>query len=417
VSAERVRQAAGRLGAEDAADLLVRHAEQAFTEEALMAEIGRRFAAKDVAPGANLGGARVTVDEREKLRGAAEEALVHRARGSRAALVAGGEHFRGASLLEIGCELAGVRMRGLTKMQQVEQVLARSTHVSSDFPLILANVSNKFLRDAYEQAPRTFEPFTRVRTVPDFKTITVTALGDAPALLPVVAGGEVKWGTVGEDAETYAVAQYARALTVSEVTLVNDDLDAFTRLPAMWAAAAASIESDLVYTTILMGNPNLRAGGALFQNAAARGNNLAGTGTTIDVTNVGVGEAVMMNQRTPEGRPMNIRPAFLVTGTARSVLARQVTGSVLFPSAPANINPFAGQLTPIADARVTGNTWFLIANPSQIDTIELAFIDGMVGPVVEQFPEVSRLGITIRAKHAVGAAPIDYRGLYRNPGA
>jgi hypothetical protein len=423
VSAKRVRELGARLGGDAAADLLEAHSETPFTEERLMAEIGRRHLSLDTAP-MQSGGGRVLVDEREKHRAAATEALVHRGTGSRAALKEGGEIFRGRSMVEIGCEMAGINTRGLVRAEMVEQLLARSTHVSSDFPLVLAAASNKFLRDAYEAAPRTFAPFVRPRTVADFKAISVTALGDAPALLSIPQGGEVKWGTVGEDAQVYALATYGRAVNLSRQMLVNDDLDAFSRLPVMFGRRAASLESDLVYTSILMGNPAMRTGGALFQTGAVRGANLAASGTTIDITTIGAGEAVMMNQLGigPDGTAtggdrLNIRPSFLVTGTARSVLARQMTSAQMVPSASASINPFAGQLQPIVDARITGNAWFLIANPGDVDTIELAYLEGQTGPMISEHTTISHDGIGLRALFDVGAAAIDYRGLYRNPGA
>lgn len=427
VSVETVLDMAARaaLPEREQLELVAAHRAAPFTHEALIAEIGKRWAAKDQAPVTHQGSsARVTVDEREKLRGAAIEAIAHRGSASREALKQGGEHFRGRSLVEIGAELAGINVRGLTRAEMVEEVLARSTHVTSDFPLVLAAVSNKFLRNSYEAAPRTFLPFTRVRTVPDFKNINVVALGDAPRLLQIPTGGEVKWGTIGEDSQVYAVASYGRALTVSRVMLVNDDLDAFARLPQMFGRAAADLEGDLIYTGILMGNPNLRTGGALFQNAAARGNNLAAAGSAITVDNVGVGESVMMSQRgigpdgtATGGAPINVRPQFLITGTARSVAARQLVASTIVPSQTSAVNPFAGQLQAITDSRITGNTWFLAASPNQIDTLEMAYLEGAVGPTVSQFAEVTRDGISVRAIHDVGAAAIDYRGLYRNPGA
>ncbi len=426
VTATLIRTLAGNamLPATEVLDLMARHDEKPFTHDELVAEIGKRWAAKDEAPQAQFGSpARVTVDERDKVRGAAIEAIVHRGTVSREPLKEGGELFRGRSLVEIGAELAGLNTRGKTRIELVDEVLARSTHVTSDFPLVLAAVSNKFLRNTYEAAPRTFLPFTRVRTVADFKNINVIALGDAPRFLPVPEGGEIKFGTMGEDSAVYAVASFGRALTVSRRMLVNDDMDAFSRLPQAFGRAAADLEGDTVYP-ILTGNFAMRTGGNLFQTGAVRGANLAATGTAITVDTVGVGEAVMMNQRgigpdgtATGGSPLNIRPAFIITGTARSVQARQLVASTIVPNQTASVNPFAGQLQPIVDSRVPNNMWFLAADYNAVDTLEIAYLEGAVGPTVSQFPEVTRDGIVMRALHDFGASAIDYRGLYRNPGA
>lgn len=419
VGAARVMDAARRAQLVDAAvcELLLAHDAAPFTEERLMAEIGRRWAARDEATYPVRAVTRVLVDEREKLRDAAVEAVTHRGLGSRAGqFAAGGERFRGMSLVEMGCELEGINPRGKTRAE-LASLLLRGTHVSGDFPQVLGNAANKFSRRAYEAAPRSFGDFVNTRTVPDFKSITVAALGDAPVLERIREGGEIRFGTIGEESEIYQLITWGRAVTVTRQMLVNDDLGEFSRLSTAFGRRAAEVEADLVYTTILMGNPNMRVGGALFQAAAARGNNFVSTGTALTVDNLAIAEQRMMDQVGIDGARLNLRPRFLVVGSARKVAAQQVTASVIVPNTTSAVNPFAGQLEVRVDSRITGNTWFLIADPQLTDTIELAYLEGREGPVIEEFATVEHDGISFRCLHDVGAAPIDYRGLFRNNGA
>ncbi|MBF0214595.1 MAG: hypothetical protein HQM00_13705, partial [Magnetococcales bacterium] len=146
-----------------------------------------------------------------------------------------------------------------------------------DFPGILANVANKTLRTAYEAAPRTFQPFCRQVTANDFKAMNRVQLGEAPALNKVNEGGEYKRGPLGEGKESYRVETYGKIISISRQVLVNDDLNAFTRIPQLFGVAAANLESDVVWG-IINSNPNMGDGVALFH---ANHKNLAAAGTVI----------------------------------------------------------------------------------------------------------------------------------------
>ena len=73
-------------------------------------------------------------------------------------------------------------------------------------------------------------------------------LGEAPHLLEVGESGEFTYGTMGEGREVYALLTYGRIIGITRQTLINDDLDAFTRIPSAFGASAADLESDLVYS-------------------------------------------------------------------------------------------------------------------------------------------------------------------------
>src|SRR5690606_11229474 len=119
-------------------------------------------------------------------------AILHRYQPSGHQLEDGARQYRGMSLLDMArdcLEVAGVRPRGLSRMELATAALnmqrAGGMHSTSDFPLILANVANQTLRQAYEAAPRTFTPFTRQTTAADFKPVSRVQLGEAPKLVKV----------------------------------------------------------------------------------------------------------------------------------------------------------------------------------------------------------------------------------------
>lgn len=353
-------------------------------------------------------------------RDAMSEALLHRHAPADFQLSDRGRDFRGLSLIELArhaLERRGVSTRGLSKMEvATEALLGRAgLHSTSDFPFILANVANKTLRRAYETTPRTFTAWARQRTIVDFKQVSVTQLAGAPSLLAVPESGEFTYGTIGEGREVYALLTYGRIVGITRQVLVNDDLDAFTRVPAAYGAAAADLESDIVYS-ILTGNPNMADGDPLFH--ASHGN--LGTAGGISETSLAEAYRLFGNQRGLEGRQISVLPRFIITPPgARSVEARKnVTATT--PNAVAGVNAFANRLETVEEARLIppsgADPWFLAADPARIDTVEFAYLEGQQGVYTETRTGFEVDGIEIKARHDFAAKAIDWRGLYRNAG-
>lgn len=346
-------------------------------------------------------------DETETRRAAVAEALMHRYSPANK-ITDAGKQFMGRSLMEISRELleaGGVKTKGMSK----DEVATRAMHTTSDFPYILANVANKTLRAAYEAAPQTFRPFCRQVTAADFKTIQRTGLAGAPALEKVNEHGEYKYGTIGEAKESYALASYGKIVALTRQTIINDDLNAFTRLPEMFGRAAADLESDTVWG-IITANAAMNDGIALFH---ASHSNLP-TGAAISVAQLGVVRAAMRKQTGIEGRPINVQPAFLLVPAALETIAQQFLSSAYVPEAAANINPFAGTMQIIAEPRLDASSataWYAAAAPGQIDTIEYAYLEGNQGVFLESRQGWEVDGMEIKCRLDFGAAAIDFRGL------
>ncbi|MCL5779193.1 HK97 family phage prohead protease [Limibaculum sp. FT325] len=367
--------------------------------------------------------ARGGMESEAAYRDAVTEALLHRHAPGAYPLPDRAREFRGMSLIELAkdaLDRRGTRTRGMSKLEAASAALAMRSgagyHSTSDFPAILANVANKTLRDAYASTPRTFTAWARRATIADFKPVQRTQLGGAPDLHKVLESGEFTYGTIGEVKEVYALATYGRIVGITRQTLINDDLDAFTRIPAAFGASAADLESDIVYA-ILKQNPAMGDGTALFD--AAHGN----VGTASAITEAALAEAYRLfgKQRGIEERLVSILPRFLLVPPGRrSVEARkQVTATT--PGSTAEVNTFAGRLDVVEEPRLIPETgedpWFLAADPARIDTIEYAYLEGQQGVHTETRMGFEVDGIEIKARHDFASKAIDWRGLYRNAGA
>ena len=360
-----------------------------------------------------LGGRNEAITRRD----AVANALLHRYSPTLFQLEDAARQYRGMTLLELARESlgnVGVNTRGLSR----DEVATRALHSTSDFPEILSAVTNKTLRQAYEAYPRTFMLFCRQVLATDFKAMHRVQLGEAPQLLEVGESGEFKRGTLGESKESYKVKTYGRVVAITRQTLINDDLDAFTRIPAMYGNSIAQLESDVVWG-VITANPAMADGNALFHTTHK---NLAGTGAALAVEAVGAARAAMAKQTGLDKKTvLNVRPAFLIVPASLELKAEQMVAQNLVPAATSNVVPQSIRtLAPISEPRldaVSETAWYLAASPNQIDTIEYAYLEGQQGAYIETRNGFDVDGVEIKCRLDFGAKAIDWRGLYKNPGA
>jgi len=360
----------------------------------------------------------VTRDETESRRAGIMAALLHRYDPAVFPLKDDlGRDWAGQTLLDLArecLELSGTRTRRLPRHEIAK--LALST---SDFPSILADVANKTLRQAYEAYPRTFLPFSRRRSAVDFKNINAVQLGEAPSLMKVNEKGEFTHGSIAESKETYKLATYGRIVSITRQTIINDDLSAFTRIPAGFGVAAATLESDTVWG-IITSNPAMGDGVTLFH--ANHANLNTGAGSALALAGLGAGMAAMAKQKGLDGvTVLNVQPRYLVVPVALQLTAFQMIAPNLAPAKSADLVPdYIRALTPIAEPRLDAastTAWYLFASPDQIDTIEYAYLEGQDGVYIETRQGFDVDGVEIKARLDFGAKAIDWRGLQKNVGS
>lgn len=339
------------------------------------------------------------------------------------------EEFRGRSLIEIGrVWLAAHGERDAYKWSaaQVGAKLMNSRSIAlaastSDYPSILADALGKRLRNAYAEYPATWAAWAGRTTTPDFKSIKRPALHSLSDLQEIPEGDEYTFKSMQESQQTYEVKTYGIGTRLTRQMLVNDDLSAFDRLPQMAVAAARRLEDDLVYAQ-LTSNPTMAEdNAALFVTAHAN----IGTGA---ITNgaVSAGRVKMALQTDLEGATLHLRPATLlvpvtIEDTARQLVAAQeLRNTASDTEYMVNTYSFLKSLQVVADPRLDANStaeWYLASSPDQIDTVEVAFLEGEETPVVEEQEDFNSDVRQMKVRHTVGARVIDFRGLFRSTGS
>lgn len=311
---------------------------------------------------------------------------------------------------------AGKSIRGLSADRAVQLGLKTRMHTSSDFPLILENIAGKVLREKFKQAPGTFGMITRKSTVSDFKETSRVAMGEGPDLVEVPEGAEYKYGTIGEGGEKYKIATYGRIFNVTRQTLVNDDLGAFSRVPMLFGSAAMRLINGMAYA-VLTNNAVMADGNALFHSLHG---NISDPGAELSIDSLSAARLAMRYQTGIDGVVLGITPRYLVVSPTLETLADTLINTPSgydLEEGVGQANPFYKKLDLVVDAALTGNGWYLSADPNLFDTIEVGYLDGIDTPQLFTDQGWTVDGTEFKVRIDVGVKALDWRGLYYNAGA
>lgn len=365
-------------------------------------------------------------DEADKFRLAAQHGTMLRMGFTpKEALAPGHEQFRGLRMHELArvcLKRAGVPgAEYMSPNEAAERVLRLSAGgaSTSDFAAVFQDAAHKRLLNAFEEAGSTWRPWCSIVPASDFKEIHGVSLSEAPDLDLVTEHGEYKESSFKDKQESYAVGKYGKLVGLTLEMIVNDDLRAFQRLPKLLGAAAARKESDVVYG-LLTSNPTMReTGKALFHTAHK---NLAATAGAVGSETLSAARQAVRLQKGMGGAVLNLAPRYLLIPTTYETSADILLRSMSLPESGMSsgvANPWAGKLIPVTDARLdaaSADAWYLVADPNQIDTVEVAFLDGAEQPTLTEHEEYKSDAIVWKVRHIFGAGIMDYRGFYKNSG-
>jgi hypothetical protein len=307
-------------------------------------------------------------------------------------------------------------------------VIMAGAMTTSDFSNILANIAHKSLLKGYEEAPETFQVWTGVGLLTDFKPAKAVDLGLFPSLTQVDEGAEYSYAAMSDRGVTRMLATYGKMFAISRQAIINDDLSAFTKIPAKMGNASKRTIGNLVYA-VLTSNANAPDGNPLFANSgsvAANHKNLAasGAGSVFSASSLDAGRASMGKQTDPDNikQGLNISPAYALVPKALQGTANQTFASQSEPGQenPAVANRVANMAEVVAESRLdvaSTTAWYLAANPNQYDTLDVEYLNGVQAPVLEQKEGWNVDGVEFKVRIDAGVTLKDFRGLYKSPGA
>ncbi|EOT1268486.1 ClpP-like prohead protease/major capsid protein fusion protein [Escherichia coli] len=315
----------------------------------------------------------------------------------------------------------GISVGSFLNRSQV--VNAAFTHSSSDFSHILAGGAEKSVLKGWQDSGETFQKWTRTGSLSNFHEAKRVGLNGFSKLDKVPEGAEYKYITTSDKGVPIALATYGNIFSVTRQAIINDDLTQLTTIPMAMGRAAARTVGNLVYL-LLTSNGKFTDGKALFH---ADHKNLIAK----DMDMVGLDEArkLMRLQEDANGDSLNITPAFVLVPAALESAARRaiLSSSSVFPVGDeSTINQNPGIINVVKDMaeviveprldKANSKEWY-VAAAKGMDTIEVAYLDGMDTPYLEEQVGFTVDGVAWKVRIDAGVAALDYRGLLKSSGA
>lgn len=296
------------------------------------------------------------------------------------------------------------------------------THSSSDFSHILAGGAEKSVLTGWQNSGETFQQWTKAGSLSNFHEAKRVGINGFSELRQVREGAEYKYATTSDSGVPISLATYGEIFSITRQAIINDDLNQLTTIPAAMGRAASRTVGQLVYLA-LIANPKFTDGKNLYH--ADHKNLLA---LDMDMEGLNAARKAMRLQEDANGNPLNVTPSFIIVPAALEGAANRaiLSSSSLFPvdgSGTANQNP--GIVNVVKDMaqviveprldKYDPKEWY-VAAAQGMDTIEVAYLDGMDTPYLEQQEGFTVDGIAWKVRIDAGVTALDYRGLVKSTG-
>ena len=362
-------------------------------------------------------GVSITMGEAEsdKFRAAAQDAVLMAAGIPVADAAPGANELRGYSMIELARESLqreNVKANFGDNMELARQAI----NSTSTFPAIMSNLANKSVMTGFNEAETTFQIWAGKGSNRDFKEAARVALSEAGNLELVPEGGQFQQDFLGEASARTKVATYGKLFSLTRQAIINDDLGLFSKIATKYGSAAKRLVNKMVYAQ-LTGNVKMQDNVALFD---AKHGNVATTGEALSVKAIAKAITAMRRQKGITGdATLNITPKYLVVPPELEMVAYQIVNSTAAVDGVNSgvVNPYKGRFVVVADAELTDpDAWYLVADASQHDTIEVTYLNGVETPRLETRQGFDVDGIEYKVAFDCGVSALDFRGVFKNAG-
>jgi len=288
---------------------------------------------------------------------------------------------------------------------------SRGVHVFTEamstdlFPQLFGDSLDRQLYGAYTAAPVTWRNYARRAMVNDFRDVKRFALSGIRGLLtrtPELSEHERR--TTDEAVYTYAVNKYEAGFGLSFEAMVNDDLDAFARLPRDLAQSA--VDSEEYFVTGLWAG----ASGLNTTNFTVDNDNILTGNPALTRASLQAAITKLMQRVDERGNPIPVTAVELVVGPGLALQAQEIISATEYRSVDGsgNVTIITGNgiaanlrvsvnfwLPSVATTANADTTWAVFANPdsSGRPALEIGFLRGYEQPgLYEKVPDMRRIG-------------------------
>lgn len=322
------------------------------------------------------------------------------------------------------------------------------TLTPSDFSYLFGDIIDRQLMAQYNAVKPSWQAYCKRATVPDFRTVKRFPLDGLRAPMSVVAVDDnYPAGKVSDNAYSYAVQKYGRTIPLAWETLINDDLNAFQRLPELMSQSAVNTE-EYVLTSLFVasGGFNTNFFSSTNKNIVNQACGAVNNNPAFSVSGLQDAMTVLMSQVDGEGAPIAIRGVTVVVPPHLSVMAQNIitnlatirigaggdtTGNAQVaystPEWLRNLKVAENYYLPIINTTAGKSTWFVFADPIVgRPAIEAGFLRGHETPeIFRKMPNAQRLGgavdpldgsyendsVGYKIRHVIGGGLMDPKGV------
>ncbi len=319
---------------------------------------------------------------------------------------------------------------------------AASNNVSASLPNLLANVLGKQTLRIWKRNDPTWRYFCKIGTLNDYKQNSRILMSDTADLVAMNENGVIPDSQISDSAETIQLKDFGRGLSLTHQMFINDDLNALATINARITQAALRLPTRLVYTKLLS-NPTLAATGK--QMFYPTQNNLnTGAGSALAITGLTAGvkgfrkqvSFVAPNEEQFSAEPLDVAPRILLVPPEQEKIAFDLVNPNLFVQdglffkgkyivvVEPRLSTYASMVPTVSGSTIASSAsavlttgWYLFADPSTADTMEVGFLNGSDKPMMRQIEKPDRLALDLQVVLPCAVAPLDYRGAQWNLGA
>jgi phage major head subunit gpT-like protein len=313
--------------------------------------------------------------------------------------------------------LSAARKGGYDGAQKVNAsnvaVVLRAAFATHNISNILAATYGKYLLSGFEAVESVWEQISLVRPLNDLKAATGVRLDGGFVFDEVGNDGKLKSADAGDAARTLQAKTYGRMSSITRTDIINDDLGALTAVPRRLGRGAALKFNQVFWAAFEASNSSY------FQGASA------GAGNALAIGAVETAYGAYRSLTDPDGAPLGITPKILLVPVGLRITADKIqTGNTLLASSLGSTsskvlepqaNVLAGKFTIVDSAYLSSSsTWWLAADPADLPTMEVGFLNGQRQPTVEQAEaDFDTLGIQVRGYFDFGVSKAESRACYR----
>ena len=285
---------------------------------------------------------------------------------------------------------------------------------------ILSNVMHKLLLRTFmgdSNGLTTLNVLSSTRPVSDFKDHPVYRLTGDGEYAELQPGGELKSMSLQEEENKIHAETRGVFISLNREQIVNDDLNAFAKIPAIIGRKARMKYLKVGYATFL--------DDAAFYTTA-RGNLLENN--PFDINGLTAAVQKFMKIRDLDGDPVDVLPRFVVVPSGLAVAADQIytdtnvmvwnrdTTATVTDQATTG-NPHKGKYQPYptswidADAGGADDSWYLCSDDPDMKPLQRCFLNGVSVPTIERIElPADMLGMGWRSYWDFGFARQEWRG-------